>query len=318
MRQSNWTLVSGALMAVLIASLGSISYGVGAVPQEAEAQTFITLSGTVKNSSGTGISQAKVYIEGYKTSGIPSSVHVATTDVNGVWSISSVKNGYTYTVDASKFNYDRDRWPNSITTSTPNINLVIDTQASKVLDIYMVADEEFRSQYPVWQTTAWSKISSKQQAFYMDNFNLYFNKKYTYTTWNSPNGVTAAESLMSDAEGDTGWGGGVYQGADVMTILTRQTPFSCAGDLAAVGCGEVPGTSGQHPVSISNDAEAPNTTDTVNHELAHNYGFNHISTYYATTMQADGGLGLKDMTTLSPPEDDDMAMDGSLSKRLWY
>lgn len=309
-------LISVAIAAMLIASVGSVAYAVGAILQEADAQTFITLSGTVKNSSGTGISGAKVYIEGYKTSGtIRSSTHVATTDVNGIWSISSVKNTYIYTVHASKFTYDRDEWPNQITTSTSGINLVINPQASKSLDIYMVADEEFRNNYPVWTSTAWSRISSQNQAFWMDNFNIIQNKKFTYSTWNSPNGVTSAESLMTNARTVTGWNSN-QQGADVMTILTRQSPLTCAGENPAIGCGDVPGSSGQHPVSITDDAGAPNVTGTVNHELIHNYGFNHISTNYATTMQI--GSGLKDYSTLSPPEDVQMAINGSLSKRLWY
>lgn len=310
------TLMSITIAALLVASVGSVAYATGSLLQEAEAQTFITLSGTVKNSSGTGISGAKVYIEGYKTSGtIRSSTHVATTDASGVWSIASVKNTYIYTVHASKLSYDRDEWPNQITTSTSGINLVINSQAARNLDIYMVADEEFRSQYPVWTTTAWSKISSKNQAFWMDNFNLIQNKKFTYSTWNSPNGVTSAESLMTNARTVTGWNSNP-QGADVMTILTRQSPLTCAGESPAWGCGDVPPTSGQHPVSITDDVGAPDVTGTVNHELIHNYGFNHISTNYATTMQI--GSGLKDQTTLSPPEDVIMAINGGSSKRFWY
>lgn len=303
-----------SLMLLLITSVAFTSYlNAGTSLPQAEAQSSINLSGKVTNSSGSPISGAFIYIEGFKTTLPYSNWKTVTTDVNGNWA-TSVAAGYNYNVDASKYTYSRARYGPTITTSTSNINLQINSQAAKVLDLFVAPDEEFRNYYASWQSTAWSKVSSKQ-SFYKDNYNVQFNQKVMSSAWNSPNATVECGSLLSDLKSDTGWSGGQYQNADTLFGLTRQTQMTVGGQPAD-GCGDVPGSGGQHPGAIVNDYIAgSSTSDVANHEIAHNYGFNHHSSYYATTMST--GPAPKDYNQLDPNEDYSMAIAAS-PKRNWY
>ncbi|MEM2139956.1 M12 family metallo-peptidase [Nitrososphaera sp.] len=312
-RKSERIMVTLATMFILLASTTAFSVGNGvSILQNAEAQSSISLSGKVTTSGGSPVSGAFVYIEGFITSYPYMNWKTVTTDINGNWA-TTVASGFSYNIDASKYTYSRDRYPSTVTTSTSNINFQINSQAAKVLDLYIAPDEEFRNAYIGWQSVAWSKVSSKQ-SFYKDNYNVHFNQKYMSSSWNSPNNISVCSSLVSDVRSSTGWNSGQYQGADTLMALSRQTPMT-EGGTSVGGCAEVPGSGGQHPAALVNDAQASSTSDTSNHEIAHNYGFNHFYSYYATTMSTLAFT--RDPDQLSPGEDYSMSLAAS-PKRNWY
>jgi hypothetical protein len=302
--------------------MAATSYvGGNIVLPQAEATHTITVSGRVTTSINTSVSGATIHIEGYKTTLTYSFWKTVTTDAYGNWS-TTAPSGYTYTVDASKYQYSRAHYSSQITTSTSNINLQINSQTTKTLDMYVAGDDEFRNTYQAsWTSVAWSKITTKESNLFRTNYNIKFNQKYTSSAWNSASGVTDCWVLLGDAKADTGWyPGQQYQGADILVALTDQPSQMYSNGNAVGGCANKPGQGGQHPGAIIND----NTTDVggiISHEIIHNYGIvsstsdGHHSTYYACSMST--GPASQDYDQLEPSLDSEMAL-GSSPKRNWY
>jgi hypothetical protein len=304
----NSKIISISMMALLVSAFSTMLY-LDENGQLQNAEAAITISGRVTTNQGAGVANAKVYFEAPATSGGSTSLPVkafATTDSQGYYSITTLPSGETYTVDATKYNYERKRYASTITTTSTNVNFIIYTQAIKTLNMFIAADEEFRNAYPSgWQSTAWSKLSS-QQSVYKDNWNVNFWDQYYSSAWNSPSGATIT-TLLSDGAQDTGWSGGQYQNSDVLALISGQ-------DAATYdGWGDIPSVGGNHPRFIVDNG--PNPSGAAIHEIFHNYGFAHHTDPWYCIMQVGS---YADFSTAMPNNDSLMALSGTSSNRYWY
>ena len=301
-----------SLMALLIFALSSILY-LDHNGQLQEAEAFIEVSGRVTTSGGAGVASAKVYFEAPATSGGATAnpvARTATTDSAGYYSITNLPSGETYTVDASKFNYERKRHPTTITANTPDVNFVINTQAVKTANFLIAGDQDFRDAYGGgWATIAYSKLVSKQWV-YKDNWNVKYAGTAYSSQWNSAGAGFDCGSNLADGGQDTGWAAGQYQGSDILALITKK-------DLTGVhGCADAPpigGSGGTHPRFVVEDDAS--VSDTTTHEVFHNYGFNHHSQPWYCIMQT---TFYPHLTTAYPANDLIMALDGTNSNRNWY
>lgn len=306
------TLSRIAIMSIIIGAAVSIAFLDERGQLRQAYAVNITISGKVTTSSGQAVVGTKIYFEAPATTGTPVAAFT-TTASDGTYSL-SLPSGYTYTVDASHYGFNRARYPSTISTTTSNVNFVINPQNAAGLNLFITGDEEFRAAFGSgWKTTAWSKITAYRQDW-RDQWNIemldtYYSTDANNDHWVSPNGVTSCSTLHTDLRSDTGWSSGQYHSADVLFAFTEQSLTS--GDTIAGGCvNDIPSSGGTHPSVILKDG----SETAISHEFGHTYGFaHHVVSYYC--MMNTGSW--PDITGMEPGYDNTMALQAS-PRRTWY
>ena len=128
------------------------------------------------------------------------------------------------------------------------------------VDVFAVADEEYRSAHSNWTSVLYNIIETADNAYYRDfGINWIIQGYYSWISngWN-------AEQILSDLASDaSGFPNGLVMG------FTRDSRFN-AGGIAYV-YGSNPGTG----YSVCLDQGSTSTTYALRHEIGHNYGAYH-------------------------------------------
>ncbi|KKG18120.1 hypothetical protein EO98_14390 [Methanosarcina sp. 2.H.T.1A.6] len=134
----------------------------------------------------------------------------------------------------------------------------IQTETTNTVNVWIVADEEYRSHFGSdWQTAAHDAIEGADDAFYIDhNINFVVGK---YSTWDSTDSEDNTSLLLDEAELESGWTSN-QQGMDMLAVFTNQ-------DTDHRGVSERPGDAWlmKHQISASWDWHL------AQHEASHNY-----------------------------------------------
>jgi hypothetical protein len=278
-----YSIIAGA---ILIASSATIMYD--------QALAAVAISGQTKTGTN-GLSYTRVSAE---ASG--GHYHSTIADGFGFWTL-NVDNSISYTVDASKFAYNRGRVTNVVGPQSGIAhNLALQTQYT--IEFFIVADEEFRSLYgSSWQSTAKNKLYTAV-GYFENQHNIKFKDQYYYTSWDSNDAVTDICDFVTEVTTDTGWNSGNRQGANVLWAISGQ---SLSGPT---GCANIPSGSGGYPASVV-DNVASDMAFVVMHELSHNYGLQHNTGTWWDIMNT----GSYPNKNWRPSNDDWMQ-----SKRNWY
>lgn len=129
-----------------------------------------------------------------------------------------------------------------------------------VVDVYAVADEEYRAAHSNWQNLLYQIIETADNAYYRDfNINWVIAGYYSWTS----NGNNASQILSDLASDGSGLPNGLCMG------FTKDSHFN-AGGIAYV-YGSNPGTG----YSVCLDQGVSSTTYALRHEAGHNYGASH-------------------------------------------
>ncbi len=131
------------------------------------------------------------------------------------------------------------------------------TTTANTVNVWIVADEEYRSNFGnSWKTQAYNTIETADNAFFNDhNINFIVGK---YSTWDSDDSVHDS-SLLDEAQVETGWNTN-HQGMDMLAVFTDQSTDSR-------GWGERPGDAWimKHQITSGWDWHL------AQHEASHNY-----------------------------------------------
>jgi len=128
------------------------------------------------------------------------------------------------------------------------------------VDVYAVADEEYRSAYSNWQDRLYQIIETADNAYYRDfSINWVIAGYYSWTS----NGGNASQILGDLASDGSGLPDGLCMG------FSRDSNFN-AGGIAYVYSSN-PGTG----YSVCLDQGISSTTSALRHEIGHNYGCYH-------------------------------------------
>lgn len=133
--------------------------------------------------------------------------------------------------------------------------------ASRVVTVFIAADEEYRAAHSDWQTLTQNIVENADNAFIRDH-DIDFQVK-TFAQWNSE-GANASE-ILQDLDGD--YNG---NGEDFLVGFTKDSNFN-AGGIAYVYSNDPY----QSAVSVNLDQGATNTWHAAQHEFSHNYGLGH-------------------------------------------
>ncbi|WP_415281391.1 carboxypeptidase-like regulatory domain-containing protein [Candidatus Nitrososphaera sp. FF02] len=228
------------------------------------ASAAVNVSGQVKNSSGSGISSARVSAEA-------SGFHYHSTVANGSgqWSL-SVDNGISYTIDTSKDGMNRDR-ETGIVGPASGISHTINTQTPITVKFKITSDEEFRALYGVsWRTVAKDRLFAVEP-YFRGEHNIRFTDQVYYDFWDSADG-TNMSSKYNEVRNELNWPA-VTNGAKVLWTVTGE---SLSGDVCGVATDA--GGQNQYPSSIvKNIASPPSTSQKcIMHEISHNYGLDDL------------------------------------------
>ena len=129
-----------------------------------------------------------------------------------------------------------------------------------VVDVYAVADEEYRSRYSNWTSRLNSIIETADNAYWRDfSINWVIRGYYNWTS----NGSNASQILSDLASDGAGLPRGLCMG------FTADSNFN-AGGIAYVYSSD-PGTG----YSVCLDQGTTSTTSALRHEIGHNYGASH-------------------------------------------
>lgn len=128
------------------------------------------------------------------------------------------------------------------------------------VNVYVVADEEYRAQYSDWTSRTYNIVETADNAYWRDfSINWVIQGYYSWTS----NGSNASQILADLASDGSGLPNGLVIG------FTRDSNFD-AGGIAYV-YGSNPGTG----YSVSLDQGVSSTTYALRHEIGHNYGAGH-------------------------------------------
>ena len=131
-------------------------------------------------------------------------------------------------------------------------------QTAKTVNVWIVADEEYRSHFGSnWQTKAYNTIESADNAFIRDH-NINFNVG-KYSEWDSDDTVHDS-SLLDEAQSESGWNTD-KQGMNMLAIFTNQQTDS-RGWAESLGDAWIM----KHQISANWDWHL------AQHEASHNYG----------------------------------------------
>lgn len=133
-------------------------------------------------------------------------------------------------------------------------------KASVTVDVYAVADEEYRSAHSNWTNKLYNIIETADNAYWRDfSINWVIAGYYSWTS----NGSNSSAILADLASDGSGLPNGLCMG------FTRDSRFS-AGGIAYVYSYN-PGTG----YSVCKDQGDSSTTYALRHEIGHNYGCSH-------------------------------------------
>ena len=128
------------------------------------------------------------------------------------------------------------------------------------VDVYAIADEEYRAKYSNWTSRLYNIIETADNAYYRDfSINWIIRGYYNWTS----NGSTASQILSDLARDGSGLPRGLAMG------FTDDPNFN-AGGIAYVYSSD-PGTG----FSVCLDQGMTSTTYALRHEIGHNYGAGH-------------------------------------------
>ena len=131
---------------------------------------------------------------------------------------------------------------------------------SVTVDVYAIADEEYRSFHSNWQNNLYQIIETADNAFWRDfQINWVIQGYYSWTS----NGGNASAILSDLANDGSGLPNGLAMG------FTRDSNFN-AGGIAYVYSSN-PGTG----FSVCLDQGISSTTSALRHEIGHNYSLRH-------------------------------------------
>ena len=128
------------------------------------------------------------------------------------------------------------------------------------VDVYIVADEEYRARHSDWQNRCYQIVEAADNAYWRD-FSINWVVR-GYYSWNS-NGSNASQILSDLARDAGGLPNGLVMG------FSADSRFN-AGGIAYVYSGN-PGTG----FSVCLDQGVSSTTYALRHEIGHNYGCSH-------------------------------------------
>lgn len=133
-------------------------------------------------------------------------------------------------------------------------------KASVTIDVYAVADEEFRAKYGNWQNTLYQIIETADNAYWRDHsINWVIAGYYSWTS----SGSNASGILSNLASAASGLPNGLCQG------------FSADSRFDAGGIAYVYNSNPGLGFSVCKDQGVSSTTYALRHEIGHNYGCSH-------------------------------------------